>query len=64
MQSQHPAGRALGHYFELLPGGVGKDRSQADRGGADRGGGAADEWQVGVGRRETDEVWTERKQRT
>lgn len=51
-------------YSELLPGGVGKNRSQAGSGQQPEWGGAAEEQQVGVGRQETDEVWTGRKQRT
>lgn len=56
--------RALGHYFELSPGGVGKDWSQADSRQQTEGEEPQMSGRWGVGRRETDEVWTGRKQRT
>lgn len=58
------AGRALGHYFELFPGGVGKDRSQAESRQQTEGEGPQMGGRWGMARQETDEVWTGRKQRT
>lgn len=48
--------RTLSHYSELFPGGVGKDRSQADSGQQTEGEGPQMSGRWGMGRQETDEV--------